>query len=66
MWKAERRSLESKPRRLGEKNKLVKENTAASIEPINFIETIITAISEIGYFSLSPLIIINNNWMRFL
>ena len=44
--------------RIGGNNKLVKENAAASNKPINFRETIIMAISEIGYDSLSPLIII--------
>ena len=45
-------------KRLGGKNKLVKENAAASNEPINFREGMIMAISEIGHVSLSPLIII--------
>ena len=40
------------------KNKLVKENTAASNEPINFRERMIMAISEIGHVSLSPSIIV--------
>ena len=38
------------------KNKLGKENAAASNEPINFRERMIMAISEIGYVSLSLLI----------
>ena len=42
------------PRR---ENRLVKENAAASNEPINFRERMIMAISEIGHASLSPLII---------
>ena len=50
--------LESKLRQLGELKKLVKENTAASNESINFRERIIMAISEIRHVSLSPLIII--------
>ena len=45
--------LESKLKRPGGKNKLVQENAAASNEPINFIERIIMAISEIGPVSLS-------------
>ena len=52
------RPLESKLRRLGGKNKPVKENAAASNEPINSRERMIMAISEIGHASLSPLIII--------
>ena len=50
--------LESKLRQLGGLKKLVKENTAASNESINFRERIIMAISEIRHVSLSPLIII--------
>ena len=41
--------------RLGGKNKLVKKNAAASVEPINFRERMIMAISEIGHVLLSPL-----------
>ena len=52
------RPLESKLKWQGGKNKLVKENAAASNEPINFRERMIMAISEIGHVSLSPLIII--------
>ena len=53
------RPLESKLKRLGRKNKLAKENAAASNEPINFnLERMIMAISEIRHVSLSPLIII--------
>ena len=52
------RPLESKLKRLGGRNKLVKENAAASNEPINFRERMIMAISEIGHASLSPLIIL--------
>ena len=52
------RPLESKLKRLGRKNKLVKENAAASNEPINFREKMIMAISEIGHVSVSPLIMI--------
>ena len=52
------RPLERKQKQLGWKNKLVKENAAASNEPINFRERMIMAISEIGHVSLSPLIII--------
>ena len=37
--------LESKLKRLGETNKLVKENAAASNEPINLRERVIVAIS---------------------
>ena len=51
------RPLESTLKRLGGKNKLVKENAAASNEAINFRETMIMAISEIGYVSCSPLTI---------
>ena len=43
---------------LGGKNKLVKENAAASNEPINFRERIIKVHLEIGNFSLSLLKII--------
>ena len=42
--------------RLGGKNKLVKENAAASVEPINFRERMIMEITEIGHVSLSPLV----------
>ena len=49
--------LESKLSRLGGKNKLVKENAAASNESINFRERMIMVISEIELVSLSPLII---------
>ena len=52
------RPLGSKLKRLGGKNKLVKENAAASNKPINFRERMVTAISETGHVSLSPLIII--------
>ena len=52
------RPLESKLKQLGRKNKLVKENAAASNEVINFRERMIMAISEIGHVSLSPLIMI--------
>ena len=40
--------LESKLKRVGGKNKLIKENAAASNERMNFRETMIVAISEIG------------------
>ena len=40
------------------KKKLVKENAAASNEPMNFRETMIMGLSENGYVSLSPMIII--------
>ena len=43
------RPLENKLKWLGGKNKLVKENAAASNEPINFREKMIMAISEIGH-----------------
>ena len=58
-WERQQRErlLESKLKRLGRKNKLVKENTAASNEPINFRESMIVLISEIGHVSLSPLVI---------
>ena len=52
------RPLESKLKRLGGKNKLVRENAAALNELIKFRERMIMAISEIGHVSLSPLIII--------
>ena len=52
------RPLESTLKRLRGKTKLVKENAAASNEPINFREIIFMAISEIGHVSLSFLIII--------
>ena len=52
------RPPESKLKWLGEKNKLVKENVAASNEPINFREKMILAISEIWHVSFSPLIIV--------
>ena len=52
------RPLESKLKRLGGKNKSVKESAAASNEPINSGERMIMAISEIGHVSLSPLIMI--------
>ena len=42
------RPLESKLKRLGGKNKSVKESAAASNEPINSGERMIMAISEIG------------------
>ena len=51
------RPLQSKLKWQGGKNKLVKENAAASNELINFRETMIMAISEIGHVSLFPLII---------
>ena len=43
------RPQESELKWLGGKNKLVKENAAASNEPINFREKMIMAISEIGH-----------------
>ena len=49
-------------KRLGGKNKLVKENAAASNEPINFRERMIMVISKIGLVSLPPLIIIAIFW----
>ena len=55
------RPLESKIKQLGGKNNLVKENAAASNEPINFRERMIMAISEIGHVSLSPLILTNSD-----
>ena len=45
-------------KRLGRKNKLVKENATASNEPINFRERIIMAISEIKHVLFSPLIVL--------
>ena len=50
--------LKSKLKRLGGKNKLVKENAVASNEWINFRGRMIMVISEIGHASLSPSIII--------
>ena len=47
------RPLERELKRLRGKKKLVKENTAASNEPINFRERIIKAISEVRHVSLS-------------
>ena len=58
-WESQQRErpLRSKLKRLSGKTKLVKENAAASNEPIN-LERMIMAISVIGHVSLSPLIII--------
>ena len=52
-------AVEAKWGRQQRERPLVKQNAAASSEPINFSgERMIMAISEIGHVSLSPLIII--------
>ena len=59
MGKATKRTTARKQtKRAGAENKYVKQNGAASNEPISFRQRMTMAISEIGNFSLSPLIII--------